>query len=313
MGNEAPNPIDSKAPKEPVSGDTPASAQSHARGDWKCLECDYSLAHTSVDRCPECGTPFSPEAMVVIHADKPTPSYPWDIDNDESSWSATMRMMLFDPAALRRRMSLSPNGEAAAAFSYFNHVLMPALIGIYLFVIVASAGSRGGGAGGEVCFGGLFVAGWSVATFVHELAVISLLAATLKPQRRRSAWAVWAVVVHYASAYPMAVVLINGAGGLLILGVLGINVWTSQAFQLDCRLLFAPIVIGGMSLASISLSLMWVLNIASNVASLSRPTGSRPAVLTLFALMMVAGLLLLALCFVPLTFVICLALMNDSH
>lgn len=96
------------------------------RTDWNCESCDYSLAFTSEDRCPECGEWFDPDYLADLHSEESPPTLLWDSTHDFATWRKTVFLVLFRRQPFARELPFQPSALNALRFSLSIHLPMMA-------------------------------------------------------------------------------------------------------------------------------------------------------------------------------------------
>lgn len=274
---------------DPSSSDAPpaeASVTSEGAGefdrsDWRCLECDYSLAHTVEDRCPECGAWFAPADMAAMALDRALPSYPWEVRSDWGAWRETCELVVLRGEEFVGRMSLVPDVVAAMQFSLRSNAV--AVAGPALLACVASA-IRVFDApelSVSVLTGTLMIGAiWFSTRLALEFVLVALFRLGLTPRGRRNGIAVWSAIVHYHSSHAVATSI------LFLVGLVFFSTSALIAMGLDGPGVVPFVVaflIGG---GEFIIGMLWFSGVLSCARRLSRPSPSRILTLALSALIM---------------------------
>lgn len=137
--------------------------------------------------------------------------------------------------------------------------------------------------------------------FFYELMLSTMLSSCLTPKRQRPGWAPWAVLVHYPSAYPTMIVVLNLIGGVLALIASVIAMLMSVLLRIDVYPYLALPSAALVVFPAMTLWLTWALQIASSAIIVSRPSAMRGVVAAMLILLLAFGLLMQGLCVASLT------------
>ena len=256
------------------------------RSEWLCLECDYSLAHTKQDRCPECGTAFSPERYAVIYSDRTIPSFPWDDGRSLANWWRTARIVLLRPREFRERISASPNGWAAFDFACFTYAAMFVVVNGAVAITVALNECFATGIGmapNQRIF--MLSAPWPMILSAGECALATVAGNVVQARERRNSVATWAVVLHYHSVFALLLGTLIAAT-LVAAQALGLWLFDHPGYAAAVQAVAGwPILI----IATLVV-LLWQFRVERAFALLSRPHRHRYPGLLLLGLL-VTGLM----------------------
>lgn len=274
---------DSGSRAEPPPLTSPTAAD---RSDWLCLECDYSLAHTKEDRCPECGTAFSPERYAVIYSDRTIPSFPWDEGRSFANWWQTARIVLLRPREFRERISASPNGWAAFDFACFTYAAMFVVVNGAVAITVALNECFATGIGmapNQRIF--MLSAPWPMILWAGECALATVAGNVVQAREQRNSVATWEVVLHYHSVFALLLGTFVAAT-LVAAQVLGLWLFDHPGYAAAVHAVAGwPIL-----LIATFVVLLWEFRVERAFALLSRPHRHRYPGLLLLRLL-VTGLM----------------------
>ncbi|MDX2197552.1 MAG: hypothetical protein SF069_01115 [Phycisphaerae bacterium] len=283
--NEPPSRGDEAAAEEAGRSDSSVEegAGEFDRSDWRCLECDYSLAHTVDDRCPECGAWFAPADMAAMALDRALPSYPWEERPGWQAWQETCELVVLRGDEFVGRMSLVPDVVAALQFSLRSNAV--AVAGPALLACLGSAFRLFDAPEQSVSVltGTLMIGAiWSSTRLALEFVLVALFRLGLTPRGRRNGTAVWAALVHYHSAHAVLTSIVFLVGSVLA-GFVGLTPGGSGLIEAGGYLVIF-VLAGGQFIVG----MMWFANVLTCAHRLSRPTAARSVTLAVSTVIMLA-------------------------
>ncbi len=257
------------------------------RTDWNCESCDYSLAFTSEDRCPECGQCFDPDDLADLHSEESPPKLIWDSSHDFATWCKTVHLVLFRRQPFSRELPFRPNALNAMRFSLSIHLPMMAATAFVQCLMLLYCRWDDRNWPRAISHGGFALLLLPPFLLTFEITAGAMLAFVLPVRRKIRRMPFWVSCMHYHAAYWVIIypmILIALAAGLLST-VAKIHDLTKFDWWLEA--------IGSALLAAFPLAICWFIRLTECLFDQHRIRHWSEALLALLGAYLYSGVLVL--------------------